>query len=1383
MIFTATIRGRAKVSTGDQDPVIEEIPEPDLELAEDDKLWQKTFARMIENSFEVGKDLQEVLMSAIEPVLFLTQASAGIILLLSDDETHLVETASRGFLIEHPVVLKKNSNLEKSLKQYLPENIKSREGGFVFVNLGVKGTEIGVFALYSRDWSKTDLDIKVLLDLVRFHMSNGINRARAFDVAKRRDQITKASLMQLGKAMGSTLDVKRLTRQITQAAIAIAEADLCDILLIKEGSLEFQVASGFNKILKGFGDVPLKDDPAASIVKKKMPLVIKNIRSKSRFHERPWLNREQFKSYIGVPIKQDDQVIGVLEAFSRNASRFNNDDLKLLQSFAGPVATALKNIELFEDTKKKAEELRVLHTHISRIVAEKDIGKMMQEIVNAARAAVGSLMAAAALYDRETGRFEYRTTNIDPILGQRVLNENQAEKFSYNEEAYAEILRTGKPLRLDDIKLHKENGVKRPGDLPLRGFLGLPLVGQDKKPYGVVMASLKEDGSLFTEADEEVLTTLVNQASIAIQNAQLYKQLADRAKGLKNLFSISQRINASHDNRKIQRTVVGAIARFFDTKSVCIALYDESDGSLKISESLMDSGKKLSGKKLVFDRDCKSRLFKDKKPVLLTSLNHNGKLRVDNESLGKYCNSFLGIPLVIQNRVIGVLGLSANWTENEDQFGDEMELLQIFANQVAIAIDNSRLFEDALSKTEDLSATLEFSKIVASEVDLESIFKLIAAAAKKMFGVKNGCIFLSDRSGNNLELAYRWGMKISPFKAKSISVDEDNLAVRAFKSKSQLIIEDTDKFDHPGNKYIDVDRSLKSRVIIPLVVKGKASGVLTLFSNEPHFFNDDRLSIINIFANQFAIAIRNNQLYERVTEEKVARREAELSVELLEEKAKSAIVIERNTEGIFMVDPDFRIQIFNPALEKITGKSAERAIGRKCYEVFKDIYVDGVPCDRCPMHGKTRKPERIKANIRLKNGELKFVEINHTLIDPNSNRGVIGSIRDITKDHELEVYHHDLRVATEVQNNILPREKPDVPGLDIGFMCKPAKQIGGDYFDFIPLDRGKIGISIGDVSGKSLPAALLVSMHKYILRSAAANTDSVISPLRALNQIIWEDTSPEVFVTTIYGVYNPVTTTFVYANAGHIPPMYYHNGASKYLWSPQTPLGIQQNLFIEQQQVKLNKGDVLVLLSDGVTDMRNSRGDCFGFERLRRIIKKNGHLGSQELANLIYEQTISFSIGELIDDFTIVVLKCTRDTDKSPYKELVVANKPIAVTDARKFVAKSVRETPLTKAEASDVLVAVCEAVTNSVLHGQSPDGEDNNIRVSCLFENGCFKVMVSDKGIGYNPNLPAWRPPDIVRDRGRGIYLMQQLMDDVQFIPGDRGLTVVLSKKINFQM
>jgi PAS domain S-box-containing protein len=465
----------------------------------------------------------------------------------------------------------------------------------------------------------------------------------------------------------------------------------------------------------------------------------------------------------------------------------------------------------------------------------------------------------------------------------------------------------------------------------------------------------------------------------------------------------------------------------------------------------------------------------------------------------------------------------------------------------------------------------------------------------------------------------------------------------------------------------------------------------------------------------------------------------------------------------------------------MTGKKAEKVIGKKCQEVFKDVFADGNICSGCPLVTGRTGPnnERVKTNIRLKSGEMLFVRIAHSPIDQGGKQGVIGSIRDITKEHELEVYQHDLRIATEVQKNILPQVKPKIEGLDVGFLCIPAKQIGGDYFDFIPLDNGKLGIAIGDVAGKSLPAALLVSMHKYILRSAAANTSSVISPLRALNQIIWEDTSPEVFVTTIYGIYNPSTAMFTYANAGHLPPLLYTDNVTSYLWAPQTPLGIQQNLFIEQQEIKLRMGDILVLLSDGVTDIRNNRGDCFGFDRLRRIIKRHAGLSSQELANLIYEKTMEFSAGDLIDDFTIVVLKCTKNGEQSNIKEFVVANKPIAVNDVRRFVATELKKLSLPKVDAGDILVAVCEAVTNCVMHGQSPDGENNNIGVSCSLEGNNFKVRISDNGIGYHPSISEWKAPDLEKDRGRGIYLMRELMDEVRFEPSDRGSAVVLVKRL----
>ncbi|HZD60639.1 MAG TPA: GAF domain-containing protein, partial [Anaerolineae bacterium] len=864
---------------------------------------QRVFISMIQNSFDAGKNLHEVLTSVLESVLALTQAQAGIILVQSDGGHHLVEIASRGFSGEHPIIFRKDTDIEQSLTAYLSSDIFDDEHSFSVINLEAKESDIGILAIYSSNGSKDDPEYQKLIQLTKAHVAAGINHARAFEKVKRRDLLTKASLMQLGRAMGSTFEAEKLTRQITQAAMAIMEADLCDLLLIKDDLLEFQVASAPNKILKGFGNIPLRRDPAATIIQRGEPLVIKSIRSKSHFYERPWLNRKKFKSYIGVPITQDEKVIGVLEAFSQDVAKFDHGDFKMLQSLAGPVAAVLRNIKLFEETKKKADELRTLHAHTFRIVAEKNIAKMMKEIVNAARSAVDSLMAAAALYNPRTGRFEHRTTNIDPILGERTLTETQAEKASYNEGAYTEILRAGKPLRLDDITSYKGSKNKKTEGLLPRGFLGVPLFGQDKNPCGIVMVSFKRDRSLFTEADEEVLTTLANQASIAIQNvklyqdlsnnaraleiankvgqlvistlelgevldqiahytsallgvdkvgialidntnhshhvvhgvglsylcdrptgfngtltqkaidcggpyictnlgseelsaehaellrkesiacslsvpliifgkelgaihafeteervftteeitimrffsaqaaiaienARLYRQLEHRAKGLKNLFSVSQKINSSHESKRIQRSVIQAVSNFFGAKSACIALYDETEDCLRISECLVGGIEQCATKKLFIDGEKKVAVFDRKEPIIIADTSSDDGFTLSGRPLNSCFRSFIGIPLVVKNKVIGILGLSADWVADELQFDEELEFLQIFANQVAIAIDNSRLYEETLSRAKNLSTALEVSKIITSEISLKAIFKRVALAIEKMFGVK-----------------------------------------------------------------------------------------------------------------------------------------------------------------------------------------------------------------------------------------------------------------------------------------------------------------------------------------------------------------------------------------------------------------------------------------------------------------------------------------------------------------------------------------------------------------------------------------------------------------------------------------------------------------------
>ncbi|MCK4773667.1 MAG: SpoIIE family protein phosphatase, partial [Candidatus Krumholzibacteria bacterium] len=186
---------------------------------------------------------------------------------------------------------------------------------------------------------------------------------------------------------------------------------------------------------------------------------------------------------------------------------------------------------------------------------------------------------------------------------------------------------------------------------------------------------------------------------------------------------------------------------------------------------------------------------------------------------------------------------------------------------------------------------------------------------------------------------------------------------------------------------------------------------------------------------------------------------------------------------------------------------------------------------------------------------------------------------------EKERLEADLALARDIQQRMLPQSPPSIPGLDVAGLSIPSREVGGDLFYFLPLADGRLGLTIGDVSGKSVPAALLMSNVLAALKSEARIVDNEDEILNHLNRLIAEQVDLEQFVTFFYGVVNPAARTLRYACAGHNPPLLMrHSGAAEWLKEAGKPLGIFAESTYEPVEAALEPDDVLVLYSDGVTE-------------------------------------------------------------------------------------------------------------------------------------------------------------------------------------------------------
>ena len=252
----------------------------------------------------------------------------------------------------------------------------------------------------------------------------------------------------------------------------------------------------------------------------------------------------------------------------------------------------------------------------------------------------------------------------------------------------------------------------------------------------------------------------------------------------------------------------------------------------------------------------------------------------------------------------------------------------------------------------------------------------------------------------------------------------------------------------------------------------------------------------------------------------------------------------------------------------------------------------------------------------------------------------------IKRMQERERVKRELEIARKVQLSFLPREVPQIPGIDVATICIPAYEVGGDYYDFIEPGNGRFGVVIGDVSGKGIPAAFHMTLTKGFLKSQAKETSSPRELLMRLNELFYENVSRGTFISMIFGIFDLPRKIFTFARAGHNPVIIRSDFSNKmeFLCPKGIALGLEKgpifNRVIEEQKVKIRKGDIFIFYTDGISEAMNEKKWEFGEERLQTIINKNSNVLANELVTII-QSKISEFVGNTPqhDDLTMIIVK------------------------------------------------------------------------------------------------------------------------------------------------
>jgi len=335
--------------------------------------------------------------------------------------------------------------------------------------------------------------------------------------------------------------------------------------------------------------------------------------------------------------------------------------------------------------------------------------------------------------------------------------------------------------------------------------------------------------------------------------------------------------------------------------------------------------------------------------------------------------------------------------------------------------------------------------------------------------------------------------------------------------------------------------------------------------------------------------------------------------------------------------------------DQITGWMLKHQKPLLINDFTKDDRFSGVDKQRIPIRSMLSVPLRLKGrmigllNVFNKRMEEGFSSDDQRLLSiiASQSAQAIENARLHEEEQALLRMKEEMRFAYEIQMKLMPKEPPQVPGYEIAGRSIPAMEVGGDYFDFIPVDEHQLGFCLADISGKGMPAALLMANLQATLRGQIFLDADAHECVQRSNTLLYRSTDSNKFATLFYGLLNTENHELSYCNAGHDPPLLLRSDMQLQRLGPGgLMLGFMEDFSYFKDVVSLSPGDLLVLFSDGITEAMNADEEEFEEERLINVMKENRDDRPEVLIDKIIETVQSFAGDEpQMDDMTIIVIK------------------------------------------------------------------------------------------------------------------------------------------------
>ena len=568
-------------------------------------------------------------------------------------------------------------------------------------------------------------------------------------------------------------------------------------------------------------------------------------------------------------------------------------------------------------------------------------------------------------------------------------------------------------------------------------------------------------------------------------------------------------------------------------------------------------------------------------------------------------------------------------------------------------------------RSELLDFLLEVSEVSAGILELDKLLPALAGMVKRVIPYEIFAILLVAEKGDTMRIHFAIGHREELIQKLRIPVG-DGITGAAVTSGKSVLVNDVRR----DPRYLNAMDAVRSELAVPMIARGRVVGVIDIQSTQLDAFTDEDLGIVELIASRTGMALDNARLYRRVVRQnKTLRTLTTIAQEVssildldpllraISEQVRK--LINYDAFSILLLEParlllrhhisvryDQRIELDNIPLGRgIVGACAESGQPVLAPDTSKDPrYIAMEPGIRSEVAVPLVAKGKVIGVLDLESEQVNYFTDEHvrmlSLLAPTIAIAVENARlyeRVAEKEARLEA---DLKAARQLQRHLLPARLPAVESLDLAARFEPAREIGGDFYDFFTLPRGRLAIQVGDVSGKGAAAALYAAVASGLLRTMAQVHKSPAELLRVMNVTLVERKIDANFVAMLSAFWRPESRTLRLANAGLPLPIICSGGQVAEKKVEGVPLGLLPDISYEEVTVTLEPGDAVVMFSDGIMDNRDEFGQEYGRDRLVDVVGQHWRLPADAIIQKIFQDVKTHAAGTpAFDDQTIVVLK------------------------------------------------------------------------------------------------------------------------------------------------